>query len=188
MVPANRNREDVKNVGALVLTMFFAVVLVNETAGAAEAVSREQLQGLDEQIQEIKADVLGVAAELSRLEEKLLYPSDTQVSLFVSLAQAAKFRLDAVEIQIDGKPVTHHLYTYKELEALRQGGVQRLYTGNIVKGEHELRVSVLGKSESGAEYRQTESFKLSKGVGPKLVGITVAGPGGGDKGIALKDW
>lgn len=172
----------------LVLVVLCAAGMIHSVAHSAEEFSREQIKGLDEQIQEIKSDVLGISAELTRLEEKLLYPSDTQVSLFVSLPQAAKFRLDAVEIQIDGKPVAHHLYTFKELEALKQGGVQRIYTGNVRKGAHELRVSVLGKSESGAEYRQSERFNLTKDVGPKLVGITVAGPGGGAQGIALKDW
>lgn len=171
-----------------VLLLLFIAGLGARMATAAEEISREQIKGLDEQVQEIKSDVLGIAAELARLEEKLLYPSDTQVSLFVSLPKGAKFRLDAVEIQMDGKPVAHHLYSYKELEALQQGGVQRIYTGNIKKGDHELRVNALGKSESGAEYRQTGSFTVSKDVGPKLVGITVAGPVGGAKGIAFKDW
>jgi hypothetical protein len=172
----------------LVLVLFYTAMLTARAANAAEEISREQIKGLDEQIQEIKSDVLGIATELSRLEEKLLYPSDTQVALFVSLAKATKVRLDSVEIQIDGKPVAHHLYSFKELQALQQGGVQRIYTGNIKRGEHELRVSALGKSESGAEYRQSGSFKLNKDVGPKLVGITVAGSAGGDQGITLKDW
>lgn len=172
----------------LALAVLLTATLASGAVHSAEEVSREQIKGLDEQVQEIKSDILGIAAELSRLEEKLLYPSNTHLSVFVSLAPAAKFRLDAVEIQIDGKPVARHLYTYKELEALRQGGVQRLYTGNVMSGEHELHVSVLGKSESGGEYRQTGSFKLNKDIGPKLVGITVAGPGAGDQGISLKGW
>lgn len=169
----------------LILGLLVATAIVAVPARAAEQVSREQIKGLDEQIQEVKADVLSIAAELNRLEEKLLYPSNTQVSLFVALAKTAKFRLDALEIQIDGKPVAHHLYTYKELEGLREGGMQRIYTGNVRTGDHELRVSVLGKSEGGSDYRQTQSFKLTKGVGPKLAGITVTG---GDQGIQLKDW
>lgn len=171
-----------------VVVLVFTVALASRAAIAAEEISREQIKGLDEQIQEVKSDALGIAAELNRLEEKLLYPSDTQVSLFISLAQAAKFRLDAVDVELDGKAIAHHLYTFKELDALRQGGVQRIYTGNITKGGHALQVSVLGKSESGAEYRQTGRFNVNKDVGPKLVGITVSGPGGGDQGIAFKDW
>ncbi|HEY7746780.1 MAG TPA: hypothetical protein VIA07_10610, partial [Desulfuromonadales bacterium] len=105
----------------------------------AQEVTKEQIKGLDEQIQEIKTDVLGIAAELNRLEEKLLYPSDTQVAVFVSLANGEAFRLDSVEILLGGKPVAQHLYTFKELEALQRGGVQRIYTGNIMTGEHDLQ-------------------------------------------------
>ena len=149
----------------------------------AQEVTKEQIKGLDEQIQEIKTDVLGIAAELNRLEEKLLYPSDTQVAVFVSLANAEKFRLDSVEIQLGGKPVAHHLYTFKELEALEKGGVQRIYTGNIMTGEHDLQVTLLGKTAGGTDFRKTESFNVTKNVGPKIVEFTLA-----SQNITLKDW
>ena len=45
------------------------------------------MRSLDEQVQEIKTDVLGIAAELNRLEEKLLYPSNTHLAIFVSIAE-----------------------------------------------------------------------------------------------------
>lgn len=152
--------------------------------GQDKQVSKEQIQGLDEQVQEIKTDVLSIAAELNRLEEKLLYPSDTQIALFVSVGQGEEFRLDAVEIELDGRPVAHHLYTYKELEALQKGGVQRIYVGNIKTGEHALQVTVAGKSTGGSEFRKGESFKVSKGIGPKLVGVVLSG----GKTVTLKDW
>ena len=97
-------------------------VLVLSFAAYGREISREQITGLDEQIQEIKSDVLSIAVELNQLEEKLLYPSNTQVAVFVSLVSGETFRLDSVEIQLDGKPVAHHLYTFKELEALQRGG------------------------------------------------------------------
>lgn len=140
----------------------------------AEEVSRGQIKGLDEQVQEIKSDVLSIAAELNELEEKLLYPSLTQVAVFVSLADGEKFRLDSVGVKLDTKQVAHHLYTFKELEALRKGGVQRIYTGNIQTGEHEMQVTIIGKSEGGSDFRTTESFKVLKDVGPKIVEITLA--------------
>jgi hypothetical protein len=149
----------------------------------AEEVSREQIKGLDEQVQEIKSDVLGIAAELSRLEEKLLYPSHTQLAVFVSLADGETFRLDSVEIQLGGKPVAHHLYTFKELEALRKGGVQRIHTGNIRTGEHEIQVTLTGKSKGGSDIKKTESFTIHKDVGPEIVEITLA-----NHVITLKDW
>ena len=80
-------------------------VLVLNVAAYGQEISKEQIKGLDEQVQEIKSDVLGIAAELNQLEEKLLYPSNTQVAVFVSLAGGETFRLDSVEVQLDGTPV-----------------------------------------------------------------------------------
>lgn len=164
-----------------------AATCLSFTASAAERVSKEQIKGLDEQVQEIKSDALGIAAELNRLEEKLLFPSNTQLSLFVSLAPGSKFRLDSVEIQIDGRAVAHYLYAQKELEALQSGGVQRIYTGNIRAGEHDLLVSYSGKTSGGGELKQSASFKIKKEVAPKLVGITLAAPGTAAQAIAIKD-
>ena len=76
---------------------------------------QQQMRGLDEQIQEVKSDILRIAAELNQLEEKLLYPSGTQVAIFVAMAKGDKMRLDAVRLQIDGQLVAHYIYSAKEL-------------------------------------------------------------------------
>ncbi|MEJ2515267.1 MAG: hypothetical protein P8080_08395 [Gammaproteobacteria bacterium] len=153
----------------------------------AEDAARVQMQGLDEQVQEIKTDVLGIAAELSQLEERLLFPSNTQVAVFVELKDPG-FRLDAVRIHMDGELVAHYIYSFKELEALRAGGVQRIYTGNVPTGEHELQVAVTGKLDGGDDYSATDTFSFSKDVDPKLVGITLADVGTSGSGISLGDW
>jgi hypothetical protein len=157
-------------------------VLVLSVAAYGQEISKEQIKGLDEQVQEIKSDVLGIAAELNQLEEKLLYPSNTQAAVFVSLNSGETFRLDSVEIQLDGKPVAHHLYSFKELEALQKGGVQRIYTGNIKSGAHDLQVLLTGKTANGSDLRRTESFKVSKDAGPKIMEISLAA-----QGITLND-
>lgn len=157
------------------------MALVVSATAFAQDISREQLKGLDEQVQEIKSDVLSIAAELNQLEEKLIFPSNTQVALFVSLPKGEKFRLDSVQIQLAGKPVAHHIYTFKELEALQRGGVQRIYTGNVRSGEHALQVVVGGKS-GGSHFEHTEKFTVKKGVGPKIVEISLT-----DQSIVIKD-
>ena len=157
-------------------------------AAAAEDVTKEQMQGLDQQVQEIKSDALSIASELDRLEEKLLYPSNTQVAIFVSLAEGDSVQLDSVEIQIDGDPVARHIYSFKELEALKKGGVQRIYTGNVPTGEHRLEVSMSGKAAGGKDVSASERFNLSKDVEPKLVGITLAGGTSGAASIRLGGW
>src|SRR5687767_14174441 len=165
---------------ALALALLGAV---SGVAGRAEEVSKQQMQSLDEQVQEIKSDVLGIASELNRLEERLLYPSDTQVAVFVSLKEGEKLRIDSVAVQIDGAPVARHIYSFQELEALQKGGVQRLYTGNVGTGDHRLDVVVAGKLASGADFTRNQSFSFSKKVEPKLVGITLADAG--DSSIQL---
>ena len=150
------------------------LVFILSYSANAEEVSRDQLKGLDEQVQEIKRDVLSIAAELNGLEEKLLYPSHTQVALFVSLAPEDKSLVDYVDINIDGAPIAHHIYTFKELDALRKGGVQRIYTGNITTGDHEMMVTFNGKEEGGGDFQTAETFQVQKDIAPKIVEIVLA--------------
>ena len=157
--------------------IFGISVLLLSAAAYGQEISREQIKGLDEQVQEIKSDALGIAAELNQLEEKLLFPSNTQVAVFVSLAGGETFRLDSVEIRLDGAPVAHHLYTFKELEALQKGGVQRIYAGNVRSGDHDLQVSVIGKTGGGADFQKSERFSVNKDVGPRIVEISLAAQG-----------
>jgi len=149
---------------------------------------QKQMRGLDEQIQEIKSDALRMSAELSQLEEKLLYPSGTEVAIFVELAKGDTMRLDAVRLQIDGQLVAHYIYSAKELQALRKGGVQRIYVGNVATGDHKLEVLVDGKLEDGADFSRTGQFTFRKEVKPKLVGLTLAGPRSPNTPIALGEW
>jgi hypothetical protein len=157
-------------------------------AGRAEDASTQEMRSLDEQVQEIKSDVLGIAAELSRLEEKLLYPSSTELAVFVEIPGGDTFRLDAVQIHIDGQLATHYIYSFKELEALQNGGVQRVYTGNVATGQHQLEVAVNGKLKSGSDFSETATFEFAKGIEPKLLGMTLAAPGSGQAAIQLGDW
>ena len=155
---------------------------------AAQDLSGDNMRSLDGQVQEIKSDVLSIASELNTLEERLLFPSNTQVSLFVALAENEDFRLDAVQIRINGELATHHIYSFKELDALKHGGVQKVYTGNLTTGDHELSVTMIGKLRNGDDFNQTDSFVLTKGVKPKAMGITLAAPGFGTDGIRVGDW
>ena len=170
---------------AFVFALIFCLCSVH---GWAQQNDQREMRGLDEQVQEIKSDVLSIAAELNRLEEKLLYPSETQVAIFVALAKGEQMRLDAVRIQIDGHLVAHYIYSFKELEALRKGGVQRIYVGNVATGDHQLEVIVDGKLEGGADFSRTERFTFRKEVKPKLVGLTLATPSSGNSPIALGEW
>jgi hypothetical protein len=176
-------------IGLLLALPFVSLAQVHAADNNRNAqTDQQQMRGLDEQVQEIKSDVLSISQELSRLEEKLLYPSGTQVAIFVALTKGDQMRLDSVRLQIDGQLIADHIYSAKELEALRKGGVQRIYVGNVTTGNHQLEVLVDGNLEGGADFSRTEHFTFSKEVKPKLVGLTLAGPRSGNTPIALEEW
>ncbi len=165
------------------IVVFAALSTLGSAVVHADDSYREQMKGLDEQVQEVKSDVLSIAAELARLEERLLYPSNTHLAVFVELVERDTLRLDAVRIQIDGQQVAHSIYSFKELEALQKGGVQRIYTGNVPTGTHQIEVSIAGKLDSGKDYSRTERFDFTKGIEPKLLGVTL-----GSSELRLGDW
>jgi hypothetical protein len=170
------------------LVVIGALLCVCARPTPADESARAQMKGLDEQVQEVKADVLSIAAELNQLEEKLLYPSDTHFAVFVSLANPGTLRLDAVDIKIDGQLATRYIYSFKELDALRRGGVQRIYSGNIATGAHQIDVAMSGKLLNGKDYTQTEHFPFTKEIKPKLLGVILAGPDAPQPGIHLGEW
>jgi len=174
----------------LIIALFFAIAISIAGGASAESASKSSasMQGLDEQVQEVKSDVLAIAAELSNLEEQLLYPSNTQIAVFVSIEEGHQVTLDSARISIDGELVTQHIYSFKELEALQKGGVQRIYTGNVHTGEHRIEVAIAGKKSGGKDFDAIETFVFSKAVEPKLVGIQLVGQSSGDATIAIKDW
>jgi hypothetical protein len=157
------------------------------SSGNAANLSGEELRGLDEQVQEIKSDVLDIATELEGLEDRLLYPSNTQVAIFIALENPGDFRLDAVQVYIDDSLAAHYIYSFKELEALQDGGVQRLYTGNVGTGEHRLEVSYTGL-KGGKNVSGSSQFAFVKGVEPKLLGLTLEGSALGSPDVELGSW
>lgn len=153
----------------------------------AQELSNDDIRSLDDQVQDAKSVALSIAAELNILEERLLYPSGTQVSIYLSVARQADIQPSAVAIHINGEPVTNHIYSVKELEALQKGGVQKLYVGNVVEGRHELRVTITGALVDGTDFAETGQHMFTKDVEPKALSIRLARPGNEGNGILIGD-
>ena len=124
---------------------------------------------LDADIEALKKEVLSLNRDLFILEEDLLFPSNTQFSIFLSMDAGALFSLDSVQLKIDDKNIANHLYTERELAALKRGGVQRLYIGNLPSGEHEIVAIFTGIGPKGRDYRRGESIVIEKTTEPQFV-------------------
>ncbi|KRT54541.1 hypothetical protein [endosymbiont of Ridgeia piscesae] len=146
------------------LILFLAISSQSQAAEPAD---------LQREVRALKKAVLALNRDLFLLEEELLFPGHTQVSVFLSLDLGDYFSLDSVQLKIDDKELANHLYTKRELAALRRGGVQRLFLGNLKSGEHELVAFFTGVGPSGRDYRRATSLKFSKGISPKLLELRI---------------
>ncbi|HEY9182539.1 MAG TPA: AraC family transcriptional regulator [Gammaproteobacteria bacterium] len=138
------------------------------------ATENAEFRTLDEDVQDLKKQVLDLNRDLFLLEEELLFPSNTQTAVFVSMDVGEFFGLDSVELKIDNKDVANYLYTEREAQALLKGGVQRLFIGNLKAGEHELVAVFTGQGPHTRDYRRAASLVFEKGIGPKYIELTIS--------------
>ena len=166
--------------GLAALAMAPATFAQSPTPTPSKAVSQpiaagEQGAGgsVDSQVQSLKSDVLDLNRDLFVLEQELLYPANTQVAVFVSMDAGTFFALDSVQLKIDGKEVADYLYTPREVHALVQGGVQRLYVGNLKVGKHELVAFLTGKGPHNLDYTRGATLNFQKDIGAKYLELTI---------------
>ncbi len=118
---------------------FLAAVAVSMPAFADDAAGSAaeapvDRSALDAEVQSLRREVVDLNRDLFMLEEDLLFPASTQVAVFVSMDVGTFFALDSVQLKVDDKEVANYLYTEREQEALKRGGVQRLWLGNLKAG------------------------------------------------------
>jgi len=140
---------------------------------AADNAGEASTRALDEQIQDVKRQVVDLNKDLFVLEEELLFPANTQVAVFVSMDVGDFFALDSVTLKVDNREVSNYLYTPREVTALAKGGVQRLYVGNLRAGSHELVALFSGKGPKDRDYRRGASIKFEKGIGAKYLELKI---------------
>ena len=141
---------------------------------ATAAVSPTAAPGsLDSRIQDLKGDVIRLNRDLLVLEEELLFPSNTQVALFVSMDVGKMFELDSVQIKLDDKVVTNYLYTPMEVQALHRGGVQRVYLGNLKAGTHEIVAFFTGGGPHFRDYKRGANVKFTKTTEAKYIELRI---------------
>ena len=159
-----------------ILILVALVVFPAMSVQAANEPLKEQTSStsdLDDEIQSLKKEVLNVNRELFMIEEDILYPESTQFTVFLSLDIGDFFDLDSVQIRIDDKTVTNYLYTQRELGALKKGGVQRLYQGNLKSGDHEITAFLIGKGPHNRDYKRGVTRSINKTLSPLSVELKI---------------
>jgi hypothetical protein len=169
-------------------TILLALLLLFLLPASAPAQSGGFHQ-LDAEVRALKLEVINLNRDLLVLEEELLFPGNTQLAVFLSADVGELFKLDSVQLKVNDKIVANHLYSEREVDALRRGGVQRLYLGNVKTGEHELTALFVGYGPQGREYRRGTSLRLTKGEDPKYVELRIEDSTRSQQPeFAVKDW
>ena len=128
---------------------------------------------LQSKVQDLKKQVLTLNRNLFILEEDLLFPANIQFNVFLSMKTELLFAIDSVELKIDDKVVASHLYTPHEVDALKHGGVQRLYQGNLASGEHEIIARFVGRGANEQDYQRGKTVIVDKGSDPLFVELQI---------------
>lgn len=120
---------------------------------------------IDRAIDQLRAEVSEHSARVFALEQRLLHPADSRLSVFLTLGSPDSLRLDAVELFVNGKPVVSHFYSEREQGALEEGGVQQLFVGNLPNGNHSLKAVVTARSSNDRFVRRESSYRFQKRPG-----------------------
>ena len=152
-----------------------ATVIEESALNAAKdrAQAQESVNALSLEIQALKRSVIALNRDLRVLEEDLLFPSNTQLNVFVSLDVGKFFTLDSVKMKLNGKTVASHIYTDKELVALSRGGMHKLHMANLSVGDHSLSAFFTGMGPNGREYKRATNLNISKQNGPKYIELRI---------------
>jgi len=181
-----RNSTIIRILGILLLAALASTAVAEPQQDAAGPAAPN---ALEDDIQSLKQEVIALNRELFILQEELLFPSSTQVAVFLSLDVGKYFVLDSVQLKVDDKVVTNYLYTERELQALQRGGVQRLYMGNLKAGEHELIAIYTGKGPNGRDYRRGASQVLVKRLGPSFIELKIVDNNSSEQpDFSIKEW
>lgn len=167
--------------------LILAVAISTSTVYGDKA-RETQGDDLNNQVQAIKNDAIELTSKLNRLEEKLLYPAHTQLSIFVSMPKTSKIIPRAVSLKIDNKTATHYIYTDKEIQALLSGGIQRLYTGNTKLGKHNLSVTLKMSARDDAMRNIETKHSFNKSEKVKFIELSIGDSKAKDQHILFREW
>jgi hypothetical protein len=144
---------------------------------------------LNTQLESLKQDVLALNRDLLILEEELLYPSNSQLAVFLSVDTGTWFSLDAVKLKVDDKLVASDLYTERQVSALSRGGIQRLYLGNLKVGGHEVSAFFTGKGPQGRDYKRAATITIEKSDAPTVLELKIDDSTANEQAqFSIKQW
>jgi hypothetical protein len=158
------------------------------TVQSSEPVN-ENLNGIVNEVEKIKQEIIKINQDLYHFQESLLYPANTQLAVFLSYAENSVFALDSIEINLDGQLVASALYRDTEIEALKKGGIQRVYLGSLSDGKHKLTIQFNGQGQNDRYFRRKKILSFVKEEQARYIQLIVSDNNStGEPVFKVKQW
>jgi hypothetical protein len=148
--------------------------ITSENDSAAAQGATENIQKVSKNIQQLKQQVIDLNKDLRLMEEKLLFPSSTKYSVFVSMSSGQFFALESIKLKIDGKLVATHLYSEKQRQAMIRGGIHKLYITNLNEGKHSATIFFTGVGPNERPYKRASTIDFEKGPAGEYLEIAIS--------------
>lgn len=185
--PYNNNKK-IKGLSVKAINSFVSLLLLTITIFSSPTNAVNQA-GLDAEIEELKAEVIELNRELFDLEETLLYPATTSFAVYVSMDDVEEFTVSSVKLNLDQQDVTSHLYSKEQVEALRRGGIQKIFSGNLKPGLHKLTAEIQGVDRDGRAMKRVVIADFGKARSSKYLEVKISkSPNQSKPDFAIVEW
>lgn len=141
---------------------------------------------VNQQMNQLNTTMAALERDISKLEENLLFPPVTRTKVFLSLAADADFTLRSVSLRLDKREQSFHVYTQQEVDALRLGGIQSLWEGNVALGERHLLATFEGVNRRGENVKGEAALAFEKTLEGRALELQILG--GKQTQFNVKDW
>ncbi|UXD87427.1 hypothetical protein [Thalassolituus hydrocarboniclasticus] len=125
-------------------------------------------------IVQVKRSVLELNKDLYELEEDLLSPATTRAAFYFSLTYGEFFEPLSIEVSGSGFEAVRHIYTERQVAALRMGAVQPLANINLGPGKHNLRAVIRGVDQLGQNRELVVEQQVEKSDKPLMLEFVVS--------------
>lgn len=153
-------------------SMLAGVLFLTVLTAYTQAESSEANIAAD--IVQVKRSVLELNKDLYELEEDLLSPATTRAAFYFSLSYGEFFEPLSIEVTGNGFETVQHIYTERQVAALRMGAVQPLAKINLGPGKHNLRALIRGVDQLGQKRELVVEQQVEKTDKPMLIEFVVS--------------
>jgi len=126
-----------------------------------------------EDVRAAKETVLELNRDLYELERELLSPATTRASFNLTLNHGEFFEPLSIEVSVDDELKIQHLYTERQVKALRMGAVQPLGDINLAPGKHTVRAVVRGVDHLGQGRELSVAEQVNKTSKPLITELVI---------------